>query len=242
MFAKGGVPLVINMAWLDDEGPEQVAGDGIDPTVTRLVYDFDMKVHNVATSVDTWPWKIPSMVNRTANATTSTSWFDDNRNNFKQIFILAPVADGQYTISIRKKTGAPAAVRTLSFVITGLKESAAGPQVLNVDGNTDVATRYDAATDGLLILRYLLGYRDGALTSGVLSGTATRDATQIATYLGGLGTQLDVDGDGNVHALTDGVLILRRLLGLSGAALTSGAKLGARSDADIATAIDLLRP
>ena len=103
-------------------------------------------------------------------------------------------------------------------------------------------SRYGAATDGLLIMRYLLGFRDAALTTGALGGSPTRDAAQIAAYLGGLGTQLDVDGDGTVHALTDGVLILRRLLGLSGAALTSGAKLGARSDADIATAIDLLRP
>ena len=241
IFAKGGVPLVVNMAWLDDDGPEQFLADGVDPTDSRLVYDFDMKVRNVATSAEVWPWKIPSMANRTANATVSTSWFDDNRNNFKQIIIAAPTADAQYTVFIRKGSSSPAAARTLSFVITGLKEAVAGPSVLNVDGS-DAATRYGAATDGLLIMRYLLGFRDAALTTGALGGSPTRDAAQIAAYLGGLGTQLDVDGDGTVHALTDGVLILRRLLGLSGAALTSGAKLGARSDADIATAIDLLRP
>ncbi len=242
VFAKGGVPLVVNMAWVDDEGPEQVIGDGVDPTATRLVYDFDMIVRNVATSADVWPWKIPSMANRTADATVSTAWFDDNRNNFKQIIIGTPTADGQYTIFIRKKTGSPAAARTLSFVITGLKESVAGPAVLNVDGNTEVATRYDAATDGVLILRYLLGFRDAELTSGALGGSPTRDAAQIATYLGGLGTQLDVDGDGQVYALTDGLLILRRLLGLSGAALTTGAKLGVKTDADIAATIDALKP
>ena len=241
LFAKGGVPLVVNMGWLDDEGPEQVAADGVDPTVTRLVYDFDMKVQNVTTSVDTRPWKIPSMVQRTLDATVSTTWFDDNRNNFKQLIVATPVADSQYTLFIRKKTGSPTAARTLSFVITGLKETVAGPSVLNVDGS-DAATRYGAATDGVLILRYLLGFRGADLTNGALGTAPTRDAAQIATYLGGLGTQLDVDGDGQVYAFTDGLLILRRMLGLSGAALTTGVKLGTRSDIDIANAIDLLKP
>ena len=241
LFAKGGVPLVVNMGWLDNEGPEQVAADGVDPTATRLVYDFDMMVRNVATSVDVRPWKIPSMANRTSDATISTIWFDDNRNNFRQIIIGSPVADGQYTLFIRKKAGSPPEARTLSFVITGLKESVAGPSVLNVDGS-DAATRYGAATDGVLILRYLLGFRGAELTNGALGGSPTRDAAQIATYLGGLGTQLDVDGDGQVHAFTDGLLILRRMLGLSGPALTAGVKLGTRTDNDIANAIDLLRP
>ena len=241
IFAKGGVPLVVNMAWLDDDGPEQFSTDGVDPTASRLVYDFDMKVRNVATSADVWPWKIPSMANRTADATVSTSWFDDNRNNFKQIIIAAPAVDAQYTVFIRKGANSPAEVRTVSFVITGLKETAAGPSVLNIDGS-DAASRYTAATDGVLIMRYLLGFRGSELTSGALGGSPTRDATAIATYLGGLGTQLDVDGDGQVYAFTDGLLILRRMLGLSGATLTTGAKLGPRSDADIANAIDLLKP
>ena len=93
-----------------------------------------------------------------------------------------------------------------------------------------------------LLMRYLLGFRDAELTNGALGGAPTRDAAQIATYLGGLGNQLDVDDDGQVYALTDGLLILRRLLGLSGAALTNGAKLGAKTDADIAITIDSLKP
>lgn len=31
VFAKGGEPLVVNIAWIDDEGTEQVAAEGIDP-------------------------------------------------------------------------------------------------------------------------------------------------------------------------------------------------------------------
>ena len=123
VYAKGGVPLVVNMAWIDDEGVEQKAEDGIDPTVSRLVYEFDMVVRGGSPSAEVHTWKIPSMANRTANATQGTAWFDGNGDVFKQVLIANPVADGQYTIVIRKKAGSPTAARTISFVITGLKET-----------------------------------------------------------------------------------------------------------------------
>ena len=123
VYAKGGVPLVVNMAWIDNEGPEQKATDGVDPTLSRIVYDFDMVVRGGSPSVEVHPWKIPTLANRTANATLGTAWFDGNGDVFKQVLIANPVADGQYTIVIRKKTGSPAAARTISFVITGLKET-----------------------------------------------------------------------------------------------------------------------
>ncbi len=124
VYAKGGVPLVVNMAWIDDEGPEQKATDGVDPTVSRLTYEFDMVVRGGSPSAEVHPWKIPGMADRTANATQGTAWFDGNGDIFKQVIIGTPVADGEYTIVIRKKAGSPAAARTLSFVITGLKETA----------------------------------------------------------------------------------------------------------------------
>ena len=117
---------------------------------------------------------------------------------------------------------------------------AAGP--LEVDGS-DISTRYQAATDGLLILRYLLGYRGGALTAGALGGNPTRSATQIENHIQANLASFDVDGDNKTLATTDGVMILRRLLGLSGAALTAGAKNNPlKSDTDVAAAIDALKP
>ena len=54
---------------------------------------------------------------------------------------------------------------------------------LDVDGNG----RYDALTDGLLILRYLFGLRDAALISNAVAADATRKtATDITNYLIGL--------------------------------------------------------
>ena len=106
--------------------------------------------------------------------------------------------------------------------------------------NADANLVVDAPTDSLLILRYLLGYRGNALTNGVLGTNPTRTGQALETYLSSL--NLDADGDGQVHAMTDGLLILRAMLGLSGDSLTVGAVnttfVGARNAQQILTWIE----
>ncbi|MBP6531459.1 MAG: hypothetical protein KA260_15160 [Burkholderiales bacterium] len=92
---------------------------------------------------------------------------------------------------------------------------------LNLDANATI----DPATDALLITRYLLGYRGDALTTSAVGASPTRTNAEIETYLGALmqaGT-LDADGDGQSLAMTDGLLLIRAMLGLAGTALTNGA-------------------
>ncbi len=120
IYGAGGTDtLIISIAWTDDEGPEQVVGDGVDPTLSRLIYNFDMLV--TSTSANIRPFKPSNMASRTANATLETSWFDGNGNNYKQIKITNPVANEVYSIHIRKKTGSPALARIISLVVTGTK-------------------------------------------------------------------------------------------------------------------------
>lgn len=129
---------------------------------------------------------------------------------------------------------APQQLRLLQIVVP--------PPILDIDSSAP-ATKYDAATDGVLLLRYLLGYRGVALTAGATSASAQRDAAQIAGHIAGNLGRFDVDGDGKTLALTDGVMILRRLLGIvTPAAVTQGLKNSARSDADVVLAIDALKP
>lgn len=92
----------------------------------------------------------------------------------------------------------------------------AGP--LDIDGDG----RYDASTDGVLILRYLLGFRGNSLTNGAIGAGASRNATQILTQLDTIRPQLDVDGNGRFEATTDGLMLVRYLLGLRNPALTAG--------------------
>jgi hypothetical protein len=84
---------------------------------------------------------------------------------------------------------------------------------LNIDGST--ATIYDAATDGVMILRYLAGIRGDSISDGVVGATGTRTPAQIATYLNSIRTQLDIDGDGVLSPATDGLLIVRFMRGLA---------------------------
>ncbi len=123
-----------------------------------------------------------------------------------------------------------------------------GP-LLNIDNST--ATTYDAATDGVLLLRYLLGYRDAALIADARgTGASLRDATQIAAHISANLAAFDVDGDGQTLALTDGLMILRRLLNPTAspadtaatAAITANAKNSARSNENVVRAIDQLKP
>jgi uncharacterized delta-60 repeat protein len=91
---------------------------------------------------------------------------------------------------------------------------------LNVDLNNQVN-----ASDGLLVVRYLIGYRGDSLTSATVSSSPILTNAEIESYLGSLlrSGKLDADGDGQALAMTDGLLILRAMLGLTGAALTQGA-------------------
>ena len=79
-------------------------------------------------------------------------------------------------------------------------------------------------TDGLLVIRHLFGFSGDSLTSGAVSGGASRNASDaIASYLTDADSQLDIDGDGESKPLTDGLLLIRYLFGFSGDSLVSGA-------------------
>ncbi len=117
------------------------------------------------------------------------------------------------------KTLSAAANVSATFALTSN-----GPFNLDVEGNAPVSLATDA-NDGVLILRYLNGISGAALISGnVVSGDATRStAAALTAYLDDLKPMLDIDGNGQVDALTDGLLISRFLLGIRGPALIVGA-------------------
>lgn len=115
---------------------------------------------------------------------------------------------------------------TAHFAIT-----TGGPFTLNID-LTSPNTIYDPGTDGLMALRYLFGLRGSAITNGAAGMNPGRPVAQIPVFLDDLRPLLDIDGNGQVDALTDGLLIVRHLLGLSNTALTSGALGAAATRAD----------
>jgi hypothetical protein len=82
-----------------------------------------------------------------------------------------------------------------------------------------------ALSDGLLILRWLFGFRGSVLgASAVNLALCVRcPAATIDVHLSAIVKLLDVDGDGATEPLTDGTLIFRWLFGFRGATLTGGA-------------------
>ena len=93
---------------------------------------------------------------------------------------------------------------------------------LNVDGS-GAGTRYHALTDGLTILRYLRGETGVALSSELASDAIRVNGDDIKQYLDAMGLRLDIDGNGVKDAATDGLLIVRYLLGFRGSALINNA-------------------
>ena len=94
----------------------------------------------------------------------------------------------------------------------------------NFDLDVDDDGKTEALTDGLLVIRYLFGFSGESLVAGAVSNDAARSkAADIEAYLKADEIQLDVDGDGEVTALTDGLLIIRSLFGFSGTSLSASA-------------------
>lgn len=89
--------------------------------------------------------------------------------------------------------------------------------VLDIDGNQTIS----ATSDGLMLLRAMLGLTGTAVTTGATVAGAPRSSwEQIAPYVHL--AALNLDGTGNTDAATDGVLLLRAMFGLTGAAVTNG--------------------
>ena len=97
------------------------------------------------------------------------------------------------------------------FLTTSLADETTEAGPLDIDGNGE----YDALTDGLLLLRGMFGLTDTALISSALASDATyKTGADIAARINDLGDSIDIDGNGEADALTDGLVILRYLFGL----------------------------
>ena len=100
----------------------------------------------------------------------------------------------------------------------------------NFDLDIDSDGQTGALTDGLLILRHLFGFSGSTLTDGAVALGASRSSPEaVREYLQVNAAELDIDGDSETDALTDGLLILRYLFGFRGDTLVSAALSGSAS-------------
>jgi hypothetical protein len=79
-------------------------------------------------------------------------------------------------------------------------------------------------TDGVLLLRFLLGFIGPELIEGAVGVGAIRDtAPEIEQYLARAGAALDADANDALDELSDGILAVRYLFGFRGATLIDDA-------------------
>ena len=91
---------------------------------------------------------------------------------------------------------------------------------LDIDGNS----RFDALSDGLILLRLMFGLTGQSLTNGVTASDANFVYSgDLIQRFNSTGFLLDIDDDKSIDALTDGLMILRYLFGIRGESLSSNA-------------------
>ncbi len=115
-----------------------------------------------------------------------------------------------------------AAVDTLQGLNVAV--DAVSTQLCDLDIDSD--SRLLGTTDALLIVRQLLGLSGAALSNGAVASSGSLAAparlSSLVAAMRSNGT-LDIDGNGVIEAQSDGVLLLRAMLGMSGNAAVAGA-------------------
>ena len=123
----------------------------------------------------------------------------------------------------------------------GSPNSPTGFNSWDMDANGEA----DALTDGLLMLRYSFGLRDESLTADAISPNSPMSPSEVETRIAMMSVISDIDGNTEVDALTDGLLLLRYLFGLRNDSLISdviGSGASRTSSVDITGYLDSHMP
>ena len=123
----------------------------------------------------------------------------------------------------------------------GSPDGYGGLYTWDMDGNGEA----DALTDGLLMLRYSFGLRNESLTADAISPNSAMSASEVETRIAMMSVITDIDGNTEVDALTDGLLLLRYLFGLRNDSLISdviGSGASRTSSVDVTAYLDSKMP
>lgn len=100
------------------------------------------------------------------------------------------------------------------------------------DGNGEA----DALTDGLIMMRYSFGLRGDSMVVGAMSSDSAMTVSQVEQRMSGSLKIADIDNNGDVDALTDGLLLLRHLFAIEDETFTHGA-IGSKASRKTGSAI-----
>ena len=89
--------------------------------------------------------------------------------------------------------------------------------------DVDANGRVTALADGLLLMRFLFGFTGTEFAEEAIGADVVIQIQEIENNVNLLLPHLDIDQDGEVKPLTDGLLVTRHLFGFSGDSLIAGA-------------------
>ncbi len=191
-----------------------LAGKSMDPAgaISLGVNESQVFLINGSEDAETFNW---SVVDADGNPADGAA-FSGNSQGVATVTVKGVTENAQVYV---KAESIQAGTTYTSGMITVVKST---PDFcLDIDGNGEV----DAFTDGFLVIRYLFDFRGDFLINGVVGENATRTtAVDIEEYLAnGVTNQvLDIDGNNEVDAFTDGFLVIRYLFDFRGDFLING--------------------
>jgi hypothetical protein len=132
-------------------------------------------------------------------------------------------------LTINFNTAEDADTTTIGFSsVSNASGYAFAPEAYEMPINTgswdfDADGNADALTDGMLLLRYAFGLRGELLVSNAMAEDSQLSHSEIQNNLISAHSYLDIDNDGDIGPLTDGLMLLRYLFGLEGEMITNQA-------------------
>ena len=148
-------------------------------------------------------WDVPQAV----IVTGVDDQIDNGDASAEIAFAINPASDAQYQFV--PEHSVPVTIRDRNSLFS-----------LDVDGDG----RVQSLGDGILLIRYLAGFRGEILTSGAVNPGGTRtNPSEIVSWLDTNSPFLDTDGDTSRAPLSDGILMIRYIAGFRGDPLINSA-------------------
>jgi hypothetical protein len=146
-------------------------------------------------------------------------WKNGTRPNFGVMLEPGYTENSAYTFA---SSEAPTVAQRPKIVVQSAN-GACGAPAMTCDMNISGRGGGTDQVDGVLLMRYLLGFRGSALTAGVTLTGWRKTPAEIEQFLALF--NYDIDGSGKSDATVDGMILLRLLRGASDAALLNGVVL-----------------
>ena len=225
-----GSTTLVDIAYSTSDGNNQLPGLGFRIHYNSQYLSFNQNIINIDDDivVNEGPFEDDQDYDNNPDTDTflTLAWASVN-GNWPQIELPATLLSVKFNVLEVTESDTLASTK-VSF--SGISVSSGYDfEAINYDMDVLAATwdfdnngQVDALTDGLVLLRYTFGLRGETLSKGAIAADSPFSSSQIQEEVIKALIIADIDKNGEVDALTDGLVLLRYLFGLRGDALIAG--------------------